>query len=247
MVPLSGHGLRPPGWRAGWCVASGFSCPAPWVLWALPAPAATPFPAGTSVPRAILGTHVRGTALGPAAALASSRVMRLAPLVPSFLGREGPSLGVVGEEGGLAAPQLFGQLRCKPPRWEHVLAVFWSLSTVSGEAVNDPPPPLRTWDSDDKGPGGHCSGLGWSTVCFPTKKLSAPVTLKVRGHYLERGLEAGLHRCPQCMGQARLPPRRLGAGAVVLRAPRHRPAPESAGEGPHSLSFGFPGPSLVPL
>ena len=224
-------------------MASGFSCPAHWALWALPASAATPFPAGTSVTRAIPGVRVRSTTLGPAAALVSSRVMRLVSLVPSFLGWEGPSLGVVREEGSLAAPQLFGQLHCKSPRWEHALAA----STVSGEAVNDPPPPLRMWDPDDKGPGGHRSGLGWSTVCFPTKKLSAPVTLKVRGHYLERGLEAGLHRCPQCMGQAWLPPRRLGAGVAVLRAPRHRPTPELAGEGPHSLSFGFPGPSLVPL
>lgn len=58
---------------------------------------------------AILGIHVCTTTLGSAAALVSSRVMRLVSLVPSFLDREGPSLEVVGEGGSLAAPQLSGQ------------------------------------------------------------------------------------------------------------------------------------------
>ena len=233
---------------------SGFSCPShqhcgrhPHLPQLPSRPAAAPFPAGTSVTLAVPGTHMRSPTLGPAAALVSSRI-------PSY-GVTGPlpwsgraEHGDGGEGGSLVAPQLSVQECCKSPTWEHTLVA----SADSREVMSDPPPPPRTWDPDDKGPGDHHSGLGWFTVCFPTEKLLAPVTLKVSGHYLDPGPEAGPYCRPQCVGQARLPPCRRGAGLATPKAhhclgPHHCPAPQSAGEGPCSLSFGFPGPSLVPL
>ena len=145
---------------------SGFSCPAHQHCGRRPHLPELPSRPAPSVTCAVLGTHVCSPTHGPASALVSTRIPSCGVTGPlPWSGRAEHGDG--GEGGSLVAPQLSGQERCKSPTWEHALVA----SAGSREVVSDPPPPPRTWDPDDKGPGGHHSGLGWSPSVSPPRSF----------------------------------------------------------------------------